>query len=169
MTTLNFGVIDIPYSLASYGAATKMRRLGRAKRGKATAPKTNDAAAKTTGDVAAILEDKYSIFETFYEDVGGAAIAAIFEKSLAGTMENIAAGQTGNISLSAEAESEIETTFRVWLGDEKMNGRTAGVPTQAALAGVNHRMLHPYAKRGPRPSFIDTGLFQANAKVWLDT
>jgi len=43
-----------------------------------------------------------------------------------------------------------------------------GIPTGAAEAGVNHRLLHPYAKDNPeRPSFIDTGQYQADFKSWV--
>ena len=87
---------------------------------------------------------------------------------MAGALENIAAGANiKKIKVTAEAESEIETAFKLFLGQQEMNGVVPGVPTKAALKGVNHRMLHPYAKRGPRSSFIDTGLYQANFKVWM--
>ena len=41
-----------------------------------------------------------------------------------------------------------------------------GVPTKAALMGVNHRLKK---KRGPRRvSFIDTGQYQANLTNWVE-
>ncbi len=63
--TLHLGVIDIPYSDASYTAAPKGRKIGRARRGKITAPPPQSN-HKTTGDVAEILEAKYHIMETFF-------------------------------------------------------------------------------------------------------
>ena len=64
--------------------------------------------------------------------------------------------------------SAIEERFRRFIDDRELDGRVSGVPTQAALKGVNHRLKHPYAKSNPsRPSFLDTGLYQANARVWI--
>jgi hypothetical protein len=36
------------------------------------------------------------------------------------------------------------------------------------MRGVNHRFMHPYARRPSRPSFIDTGLYVANFTAWVD-
>jgi len=41
-----------------------------------------------------------------------------------------------------------------------------GVPTKAALRGVNHRLKHPYRRRGARPSFVDTSLYMSSFKAW---
>ncbi len=166
---LNFGVIEQPYSTESYGAATKRRKIGLAKRGKANAPRAKSSGGmKTTGDVGKILEDKYHIMEIFYEETGAETIAGLLENSLARTMESILHGGPATMRFSAQAESRIETVFRLWLGRRGLDGIEPGVPTKAAQRGVNHRFLHPYAKRAPRPSFIDTGLYQANMKVWTE-
>jgi hypothetical protein len=43
-----------------------------------------------------------------------------------------------------------------------------GTPTQAALRGVNHRRRHPYRRSNPRrPSFIDSGLYEASMRAWI--
>jgi len=41
-----------------------------------------------------------------------------------------------------------------------------GVPTRAALMGVNSRLKKRRGKR--RPSFRDTGLYQASFMAWVD-
>ena len=122
---LNLGIIDVPYDLSSFGAATKKRRLGRAKRGKAMAPKTNSApGTRSTGDVAEILEAKYHIMEVFFEDVGADVIAGALEHSVAGAIENIAAGASAaRLQPTAEAMGEIETAFRLFLGQQEQIGR----------------------------------------------
>jgi hypothetical protein len=44
-----------------------------------------------------------------------------------------------------------------------------GVPTQAALKGISHRLKHPYRKSNPRrPSFVDTGEYMRSAAFWID-
>jgi hypothetical protein len=166
--TLHLGVVEQPYAVAVPASARRVAIRTR-KGGKARVINAAPAGGETTGDVATILEEKYHIMEYFFEDVGGDAISAVLEHSYAGAVENLMSGApVAQISLSAEAESEIEAAFRMFLGQQEING-IPGVPTKAALAGVNHRLAHPYAKgNSPRPSFIDTGDYQANFKAWTD-
>ena len=66
--------------------------------------------------------------------------------------------------------SRVEEMFKDFIssGEAERVG-VAGAPTAAALRGVNHRLLHPYAKANPRRvSFRDTGLFQSSFKAWVD-
>ena len=108
--------------------------------------------------------------EVFFETFGADKIAELAGVAIAGAIEDVAAGRPPDrIVPTAEAESEIEAKFRSFLSEQKMDGiGIPGVPTQAALNGVSHRFLHPYAKRPERPSFIDTGLYQANFKAWFE-
>lgn len=125
----------------------------------------------TTGDVAQILEDNYGVMEVFVEDTGGIeAIAEALEKSAEEAIESILLGApVHSVSLTAQAETDIETEFRKYLSNAWFDGLIPGVPTQAALRGVSHRLLHPYDQNNPeRPSFIDTGLYQASFTVWVD-
>jgi hypothetical protein len=67
------------------------------------------------------------------------------------------------------AESAIKTEFNKFIDSKAMDGVQPGVPTAAALAGVNHRLKHPYAKGNPvRPSFKDTGLFEQSMRSWIE-
>ncbi len=108
--------------------------------------------------------------EVFAEDVGGEAIGEALAHSVAGAIENLVSGAPATISPTGEAESEIESAFRHFIVQEEMAGLgVPGVPTAAALKGINHRLRHPYAKSNPRrPSFVDTGLMLANFKAWVD-
>lgn len=164
MPTLHFGVIDIPYADANYRAAPKGRRIGQAKRGKATAPLA-PSNHQTTGYVAEILEAKYHVMETFV-DLNENLIAGMLEQSVAGALQNLVAGAPATIGFTAQGEADIENRFRQFLTLREMDGAVNGVPTRAALDGVSHRFLHPYAKRASRPSFVDTGLYEANLHVW---
>lgn len=122
---------------------------------------------KTTGDVAEILEDRYHIMETFFE-LHENAIASMLTKSVEEAIQSIHAGAPGYIDPHLEGLSELEHEFKDFLSMRGMDATaTPGVPTRAATRGVSHRFLHPYAKHPSRPSFIDTGLYQANFHAWV--
>jgi hypothetical protein len=121
---------------------------------------------KSTGDIAEILEDKYSIMGTFFA-LHSPAIAALLEHNLKDSLEDALAGGSGGVSFQG-AESAIGTLFRAWLSSRGMDGLAPGVPTAAAQRGVSHRFKHPYARRGARPSFIDTGTYVAAFTAWVD-
>lgn len=142
MTTLHLGVVEIPYA---------------------------NAGGKTTGDVADILEAKYHVMEVFYEDLGPTLIAKSLEVSVVNAVESMMLGAPATISLTGDAEQEIEQAFRLFLSQQEMDGQQPGVPTKASLKGVNHRLKKPNAKTNlGRPSFIDTGLYQRSFKAWVD-
>lgn len=132
-----------------------------------------DASGKTTGDVAQILEDKYHIMETFAEEIGLDVIQKAIEQSARNAVETLILGgsrpgsNSANMSLTLEAEGEIESAFKLFLSQQELDYTQPGVPTQAALKGVSHRFKRPYLKTNPaRPSFIDTGLYQSSMKAW---
>lgn len=143
MTTLRLGVLDIPYQ---------------------------DKGGKTTGDVAEILEAKYHVQEIFYEE-HAQQIADALAESYEGALESIVMGARQKPSnFFTAGTSKIEADFKGWLSTGKMEALGyPGVPTKAALKGVNHRLKHPYAKGNPRrPSFIDTGLYAASFRAEVD-
>ena len=136
---LHLGVIDVPYS-----------------------------SRQTTGDVAEILEARYGIMEKFVE-LHQDDVAAAVDEAVRGKLENLLMGGPSGDLLFAEGDlSEVEELFREMLDKEELNGVVPGVPTAASLKGVNHRLRRPYVKRGPRPSFIDTGLYQASMRAWVE-
>lgn len=155
MIKLHLGVYDLPYAQAP-------KRHQR---------KTGSAGTQTTGDVAGWLESRYHVMEIFFEDKRD-DIAADLEESLQGALESIlmGAGNANSFDPTGKAMSAIEDRFKTYLssGEIEQSGYP-GVPTQAAKDGVNHRLKHPYGKTNPqRPSFIDTGLYQASFKAWAD-
>jgi hypothetical protein len=124
------------------------------------------ASALTTGDVAEILEAKYGIMAAYYR-VHEKDVAKMFENSVAGALESMIMGQ--RIDPFAGATQGIEAGFKQFLSSKEVERiGIAGVPTHAALMGVNHRMKNPYKRRARRPSFIDTGLYSASFKSWCD-
>lgn len=142
MTTLHLGVIDLPYT---YGSGSK-----------------------TTGDVAEILEDKYHVMEHFYE-LHSVQIVENISDSLVGSFESLMSGAPPRGDLYAGGTAKIEEAFKNFLTNKEMDALGyPGVPTAAAQRGVSHRFKKPYKKRAPRPSFIDTGLYESSFKAWVD-
>jgi hypothetical protein len=139
MPVLHLGVIDQPYSTGG----------------------------KTTGDVAEILEGKYEVMGHF-ADKHEQDIANDLENSLEGVLENLLLGAPPAQNAFAQAESAIENRFKQFLSLKEMDSLgVSGVPTAAALAGKSKRFKSGRGPK-PRPSFIDTGLYQANFKSWVD-
>ena len=165
---LNFGVIEIPYVHPPSTKRVKRRPLI-TKRGVIQARPTNAAgvpAPVTTGDVAQWLEDKYHIMEVFFEE-NQSFIFGQLENAMEGQMETLLMGGKINQPVAHSAFSEIEHRFRKFLSMQEMDGLgIPGVPTKAALMGISHRFK---ARHGPpRPSFIDTGLYQKAFRVWTN-
>lgn len=151
---LKFGVLDIPY-----GDAASYREAKRRK------PKTLQGSL-TTGDVAEILEKNYNIMEFFW-NIYGDEVGDALLKSVEGAAESALMGAPTTLDPYGSASSEIEEMFRRMLTEQRMDGQP-GIATEAAKAGVSHRFKHPYARRPPRPSFIDTSLFEGSFRAWVD-
>lgn len=142
---LHLGVADVPYA---------------------------DEAGTSTGDVAEILESHYDIIGTFY-DRHEADIIAVLEDAMAGALENRLSGAPAPARPLAGAESKIEEMFRKFLSAREIEQPAHGVrpytiPTMAAIMGISHRFKGKKNKKGRRPSFIDTGLYQNSFRAWVD-
>jgi hypothetical protein len=146
LTTLTFGVNDLPYSHSD--------NLGTVKKGK-----TKGAARiATTGEVAEILEEKYHIMETFW-NLHGAEIIEDHSEALSGAFEGLLQGSPVSPNVFAAGNAETEARFQKFIDMKEMDALgIAGVPTRASILGINSRMK---SKRTPgRPSFQDTSLFE---------
>ena len=117
----------------------------------------------TTGDVAEYLEEKYQIMQTFF-DRYSKDIADLMANDMAASLENMMAGAPPAKDPLAESMSRIHDLFVAFLDNTEMNGLT-GVPTRRALEVKSLRFKN---KKGPpRPSFIDTGTYQAAMRAWV--
>lgn len=153
---LHLGVLDIPYAdAASYKQVRRKK------------PKTISTGSVTTGDVATILESKYGLMQTFY-DMYAKKIATSLEKSFKDAIEAVMQGAPAGIDPYGAATSEIEDMFRQALAKREFDNLIPGVPTEASKEGHSKRFKKPYKKRDPRPSFIDTGLFEGSMRAWID-
>jgi hypothetical protein len=151
MPTLILGVNDIPY---------------------------DDADGKTTGDVAEILEEEYGIMQYFY-DKNSEDIADNMANAMTGALEDLLSGKPMGKPPLQQACSDIESRFRKFLDNQEMDGKP-GVPTMASIEGISHRLKNKKINgkkikqkvkikdRPGRPSFIDTGLYQACFAVSVD-
>ena len=155
MPVLHLGVADVPYTTAPQAV-----KAGRK-------PKKAAAAInQTTGDVAETLEDKYHIMQVFYEQ-HKVDIAKLLEADLAAALEELLSGSNSAAFPFMEGAAKVETMFKRFLSDKEMDRLGyPGIPTMASLLGISHRFK---GKRGsPRPSFIDTGMYENSFKAWVD-
>jgi len=163
---LHLGVLDVPYSNLE-----QTEKVPQAKKGKANKPvkKKTNAATKTTGEVAEILEEKYGVLDTF-AFARLPDIAKELENSIAGELETMMMGGSPSGKPFKGAESAITTMMKKFISGQAIEHMgVEGVPTQVALHGVNHRLKHPYAKANERrPSFMDTTLYWQNLIAWFD-
>ena len=155
MTTLHLGVMVMPYR-AKF-RTKKSRKVGK---------------PVDTGMVAEFLEADYGIMQAFArEDVHGKDIVRAVEGSLESALKTLVTTNSEKIALPwVSGAAEIESAFRDFI-DSQQAERVGipGTPTKAALAGVNHRLKHPYRKTNPRrPSFRDTGMYVRSFRAWID-
>ena len=167
MPTLHLGVIDLPYIEDPAGAPKKIAKAGR-KRPKPHKSHAGKYGNVTTGDVATFLENRYHLMEIFWE-LHKDEIADDFANSVAGSIETLLMGGPANLDVMGTATSKLEDRFKQMLSQRELDTiGIPGIPTAAAEAGVSHRHKSGFTKnRTPRPSFIDTGLFQASFKSWV--
>lgn len=142
MTTLHLGVLVQPYETYDRG--------------------------QTTGDVAEILEAEYGIMGAFWR-VHGDEIAKDMETGLQHSMDALLSGEPHIENPFGSAMAATEHRFKRFISSQEVERvGIPGTPTKAALKGVNHRKKHPYAKANARrPSFRDSGLYEASFKAWL--
>jgi hypothetical protein len=117
--------------------------------------------------VASILEEKYHVLETYVEhhtsDIGEA-----INHSLEGALENLHMGAPMGDPFS-EAGQEIASGFRTFLMTAEIESLgVEGVPTHAALNRESLRFKSKHGN-GPRPSFVDTGTYEASMRAWIET
>ena len=161
---LHLGVQDIPYT--ANPANAKPPRARKARQGKQRPRRSRPATPNTTtGDVAEILEAKYGLFSTFVEHHEANIMQAVAE-SARDVLEARLMGAPATIDAFGAAVSKIEKMMKDWVSTQEVESvGIPGVPTKAALDGINHRLK---SKRGERrPSFIDTGLLEASFKSWV--
>lgn len=164
MTALVFGVLDLPYAdAASY------RKAGERK------PQSMPQGSMTTGDVAEILEKKYGVYQAFF-DLKELEIVEALATAYGQTAEALMTGGPADVDPGDVAGTSIQEMFKEVLTNKELDGKIPGVPTLAAEEGVSHRFKDVYnrkgkkgkRKRGSRPSFVDTGLYEGATRVTVE-
>lgn len=172
MTTLHFGVYDIPYA-APVPKPKKVPIKPRKKPLKRPIQQRLPLGhQQTTFGVAMRLEQKYHVMQRLY-DKHKAQIAQILTDEIAGQFINLRANRRTNQALNMSlnlsgAASEITDIIKQGIAQRELDG-FPGIPTRAAKLGINHRLKHPYARNNPeRPSFIDTSQYHTAITTWID-
>ena len=119
--------------------------------------------ATTTGQVAKILEEKYSVMGEFYDhykqDVEDLLIDA-----LVGELEARLQGKPPT-AIEVMPLQKVDTLFKQYLSRNEWQQLTGQTIKSAQLA-ISHRKKGK-KRAGPRPAFIDTGLYQKAFTAWL--
>ena len=161
---LVLGVANMPYV-----DADPPKKVGKAKKGKANKPKKSAAPKgdpQTTGEVAKILEDKYQVMEHYVQDAMP-FIQNEMIKALEASIVNLNPGLPVQSTPFNDSNDAIAQNFREFLDNSVIEHMgVPGVPTQAAKDGVQSR--YKLFKGPRRPSFVDSGTYQAYMKVWVE-
>ena len=145
MAVLHLGVVDVAYS------------------------DPNKQDLTTTGEIAEILEKNFEVIGTFYE-IYGQKIADIMADSMSKELAAMAKGEPLGGQPIETAMQKIEALFRSYLDNHEWE-QTTGITIAAAHQGISHRfkdVMNDKGERGKRPAFVDTGLYQASFRTWLD-
>ena len=102
------------------------------------------------------------VFYQLHEQEIGNEIA----RTVANNMDALLQGERVPSLPFAGADQKIAHWFRNYLDSDEWQ-KTSGQAIAAAQNGVSHRFKKPKAKRGPRPAFIDTGLYQASFRAQI--
>jgi len=129
----------------------------------------NDPEGTTTGDVAEILEARYGVMQAFV-NAHRADIANDLAEGVAGALETVlAGGPMSNTDPFAAGLAKVEQRFKDFLSSGEIEAwGVPGVPTEASIKRRSARFKAGKSDR-PRPSFIDTGLYEASFKAWIDS
>jgi hypothetical protein len=165
--TLHLGVVEQPYADPT---PTPTKAPKNAKAASKKPRGTKKPQMLTTGDVAEILEARYSVMAGFME-LHGDEVADAMAEAMKDALEDLMAGapMAALQDPLAPAMELVGEEFRDFIDKEELSQLEEGVPTEAALRGVSHRFKHPYSRMNPRrPSFVDTGMYRENFVAWTE-
>lgn len=162
--TVHLGFVNTPYTVGSIAAPMRAAKAEYVRKRRRSFSKT-----RSVETVADILEASYGLVDQFYEkykDEIDEIISDTFEVTvdiLPGDPEETEKGYKSkrhkifsermNKFMRSRSE-EVEKLFRKFLDDEEAVGE--GIPTEVSL-------------KRQRPSFINTGIYRASFRAWIDT
>ena len=141
----------------------------------------------TTYTVGKVLEERYGLFSMFY-NAHQQEIADLLAKDAAIGLEMMEQGAPIKVkevfAVSGQTITNKMHDFLTTQEVERVAGKYGefGIPTKAALEGINTRTVNGKTpkkiRKGQkfkkvvtgirRPSFIDTGIFEASLKGWIE-
>lgn len=153
---LNLGFEAFPYTTKS----SRTRKV----LGKGVRIHKGYGVGKSSAEVAAELEERYQLVETFWNQVEDKLVDEL-EGAYAENIEDILMMQQPPKKLvSDDFTNKIVDDFKSYLDREEH-----GIKTLAARRGVSHLLPRPYSRSNPsRPSFIDTGLYKGSFRAWTE-
>ncbi|SAK53533.1 hypothetical protein AWB78_01335 [Caballeronia calidae] len=119
----------------------------------------------TTGDIATFIESEYHVMRTFLELYEG-DISQLLADEITGAIESIAQGKPVTRLSFGVGTDRIAEKFRDYL-DAREWKQTSGQAVAAADRGDNVRKKARKQDNG-RAEFIDSGLYQASFRAWVD-
>ena len=172
MPTLVLGVVEVAYDNDGKSPPARMTKKGRVHRGDAKrlerehAGHDKNGGPATTVTVARALEERYGVMSAYVTSAGDAITGALVH-SCEGAMEDLFAG--GRVEDPfAEAGQEIAAGFREFLLSAEIERMgIEGVPTQASIERRSSRFKKGRSST-PRPSFIDTALYELSMRAWTE-
>jgi hypothetical protein len=127
---------------------------------------SGDNGAVTTGQVAEWIEGSYGVMSIFWEEYQDKAVRALVAAAK-DSIQDVISGAPRPSNPFLGAEQKIESLFRDFLSRGEIEKISPDVPTQAALDRKSKRFKSGKAP-DQRPSFIDTGLYQASFRAWIE-
>jgi hypothetical protein len=145
MAILSLGVLDVAYS------------------------DPDDKNLTTTGEVAEFLEKWFEVMGTFWE-LYSEKISSEIASAMANDIAAMAKGEPLGKQPIQRVMEKIQLWFSSYLDQGEWEAHT-GIKIGAAHEGVSHRfkdVKNLEGKRDTRPAFIDTGLYQAAFRAWIE-
>jgi uncharacterized protein YabN with tetrapyrrole methylase and pyrophosphatase domain len=158
---LHMGFLNTPYTKKTMQAPMAAAKAHEKK------PRRGFTATKTAEQVSNILEAKYNILEVFTEihkdEIMELVTGSFAKVAIQNLSERRKLASDRMARYMKPKTTEIEKMFRRFLDQEEMNGH-GNVPVEAAIMGkVTGRK-----SRAARPSFINTGVYRASFRAWVD-
>ena len=133
----------------------------------------SDAIAKgvtTTGEVAELLESEYDVMGVFMEIHGKEVMEAVGEQ-MGRYLQSILQGNPKEAKHGFPL-GRVEEEFKDYLSADEWQSHTGAV-IQAARIGRSARFKNKKFKNDEgvetsRPAFIDTGLYSASFRAWIE-
>ena len=167
---IHLGFEDFAYDVRATAQSPLSARTRARMAKKQSAEQLAYGTGQTTTSVAADLEARYEVVETFYEQPNiQDYIVDLLDNALYDITEIIM--QTDHppiVPIPIKDIDKIEGRFQRALARKELEGKILGTPTGTAQKGVSHLYTKPYAPRAPRPSFIDTGMYQKSFRAWVE-